>query len=77
MIKMKNEGLQRNISIDTLVSVLSARAKITIWKSETEKLFDGYVYQLYDNKEYYDLYITFMRMDSLSGVSVIVTDEWK
>ena len=74
---MKYEGLQRNISIDTLVSMLSAKAKLTIWKSETEKLFDGYVYQLYDNKSYNDLYITFMRMDSLSGVIVMVTEEWR
>lgn len=71
---MKYEGLQRNISIDTLVSVLSAKARLTIWKSETEKLFDGYVYQLYDNKSYDDLYITFMRMDNLSGVTVMVTE---
>ena len=74
---MKYEGLQRNISIDTLVSILSAKARLTIWKSETEKLFDGYVYQLYDNKSYDDLYITFMRMDSLSGVTVMVTEEWR
>ena len=74
---MKYEGLQRNISIDTLVSMLSAKARLTIWKSETEKLFDGYVYQLYDNKSYDDLYITFMRMDNLSGVTVIVTEEWR
>ena len=74
---MKYEGLQRNISIDTLVSILSAKARLTIWKSETEKLFDGYVYQLYDNKAYDDLYITFMRMDNLSGVTVMVTEEWR
>ena len=74
---MKYEGLQRNISIDTLISVLSAKARLTIWKSETEKLFDGYVYQLYDNKSYDDLYITFMRMDNLSGVTVMVTEEWR
>ena len=74
---MKYEGLQRNISIDILVSMLSAKTRLTIWKSETEKLFDGYVYQLYDNKSYDDLYITFMRMDSLSGVTVMVTEEWR
>lgn len=74
---MKYEGLQRNISIDILVSMLSAKTRLTIWKSETEKLFDGYVYQLYDNKSYNDLYITFMRMDSLSGVTVMVTEEWR
>ena len=74
---MKYEGLQRNISIDTLVSMLSTKARLTIWKSETEKLFDGYVYQLYDNKSYDDLYITFMRMDNLSGVTVMVTEEWR
>ena len=74
---MKYEGLQRNISIDTLISMLSAKARLTIWKSETEKLFDGYVYQLYDNKSYDDLYITFMRMDNLSGVAVMVTEEWR
>ena len=74
---MKYEGLQKNISINTLVSVMSAKAKLTIWKSETEKLFDGYVYQLYDNKAYDDLYITFMRMDNLSGVTVMVTEEWR
>ena len=74
---MKYEGLQRNISIDTVISMLSAKARLTIWKSETEKLFDGYVYQLYDNKSYDDLYITFMRMDNLSGVTVMVTGEWR
>ena len=74
---MKYEGLQRNISIDTLVSILAEKARLTIWKSETEKLFDGYVYQLYDNKSYDDLYITFMRMDNLSGVTVMVTEEWR
>ena len=74
---MKYEGLQRNISIDTLVSILDAKARLTIWKSETEKLFDGYVYQLYDNKSYDDLYITFMRIDNLSGVTVMVTEEWR
>ena len=74
---MKYEGLQRNISIDTLVSMLSAKTRLTIWKSETEKLFDGYVYQLYDNKSYDDLYITFMRMDNLSGVTVMVTEQWR
>ena len=74
---MKYEGLQKNISINTLVSVMSAKAKLTIWKSETEKLFDGYVYQLYDNKAYDDLYITFMRIDNLSGVTVMVTEEWR
>ena len=74
---MKYEGLQRNISIDTLISMLSAKTRLTIWKSETEKLFDGYVYQLYDNKSYDDLYITFMRMDNLSGVTVMVTEEWR
>ena len=74
---MKYEGLQKNISIDTLVSILSAKARLTIWKSETEKLFDGYVYQLYDNKSYDDLYITFMRMDNLAGVTVMVTEEWR
>ena len=74
---MKYEGLQRNISIDTLISMLSAKARLTIWKSETEKLFDGYVYQLYDNKSYDDLYITFMRIDNLSGVTVMVTEEWR
>ena len=74
---MKYEGMQKNISIDTLVSMLSAKARLTIWKSETEKLFDGYVYQLYDNKSYDDLYITFMRMDNLSGVTVMVTEEWR
>ena len=57
--------------------MLSAKARLTIWKSETEKLFDGYVYQLYDNKSYDDLYITFMRMDNLSGVTVMVTEEWR
>ena len=74
---MKYEGLQRNICIDILVSMLSAKARLTIWKSETEKLFDGYVYQLYDNNSYNDLYITFRRMDSLSGVTVMVTEEWR
>ena len=71
------EGLEKNISIETLISVLSAKTKILIWKSETEKLFEGYVYQLYDYSDYNNLYIIYLRIDTLSGVSVMVTEEWK
>lgn len=71
------EGLQKNTSMDTFISMLDSKAKITIWKSETEKVFDGKVYQLYDNVELKAMYITYLRFDSMAGINVVITEEWQ
>lgn len=69
--------LEKNMRIEALVKLSDAKARIAIWESETEKLFDGYVYQLYDKKDFYDMYITYIRFDVISGITVIATKEWQ
>lgn len=69
--------LEKNTRIDTLVSLLGAKTRIAIWASETENLFDGCVYQLYDNKDFGSMFITYLRLDSISGVTVIASKEWQ
>ena len=71
------EGLQKNTELNTLVSMLDAKTKITVWKSETEKLFEGKVYQLYDITDFNNMYISYLRFDCMAGINVIITKEWK
>lgn len=71
------EGLQKNTELNTLVSMLDAKTKITVWKSETEKLFEGKVYQLYDKTDFNNMYISYLRFDCMAGINVIITKEWK
>lgn len=71
------EGLQKNTELNTLVSMLDAKTKITVWKSETEKLFEGKVYQLYDKTDFNNMYISYLRFDCMAGINVIITEEWK
>lgn len=74
---MEYAKLCKNVTVNTIVSVLDAKTQIVIWKTETEKLFEGYVYQLYDNEAYNHLYIASMNVDTISGVSILVTDKWQ
>ena len=71
------EGLQKNTELNTLVSMLDAKTKITVWKSETEKLFEGKVYQLYDKTDFNNMYISYLRFDCMAGINVIITEKWK
>ena len=71
------EGLQKNTELNTFVSMLDAKTKITVWKSETEKLFEGKVYQLYDKTDFNNMYISYLRFDCMAGINVIITKEWK
>lgn len=68
--------LEKNTRLQTLVKLSDAKAKIEIWRSETEKMFGGYIYQLYDNSDFDDMYISYLRFDVISGITVIVTDKW-
>ena len=54
-----------------------AKTKITVWKSETEKLFEGKVYQLYDKTDFNNMYISYLRFDCMAGINVIITEKWK
>ncbi len=69
--------LRENIKMETLIKFLDAKARITIWKTSTEKIFDGCVYQLYDAKDYNDMYALDLLVDLLSGISVIVAETHK
>ena len=69
--------LERNARLETIIKLLDAKAKIILWKSETEKVFDGNVWQLYDNKEYDSMYVTQIIFDDISGISAIIADEKK
>ena len=71
------EGLQKNTELNTFVSMLDAKTKITVWKSETEKLFEGKVYQLYDKTDFNNMYISYLRFACMAGINVIITEEWK
>ena len=67
--------LEKNIRLETFIKFLDAKARIILWKSETEKLFDGSVYQLYDQTCYNNMYITHLLFDSISGISAIVSEK--
>ena len=40
-----------NTPINSFINFLDAKANIDIWKSDTEMVFDGKVYQLYEGHE--------------------------
>ena len=69
--------LQKNTSIGTLLKFLDAKARITIWKDENNRIFDGNVYHLYDMKEFHNAYVTYMRLDEMAGINVKITEEWQ
>lgn len=63
--------------LEALIKLSDAKSKIEIWKSETEKMFDGYIYQLYDSSDFAAMYISYLRFDIISGITVVVTDNWQ
>ena len=67
----------KNSNILVLGQYVDAKTKITVWKSETEKLFEGKVYQLYDKTDFNNMYISYLRFDCMAGINVIITKEWK
>ena len=67
--------LEKNIKLETFIKFLDAKVRIILWKSETEKLFDGSVYQLYDKTDYNNMYITRLLVDDISGISAIVSEK--
>ena len=40
-----------NMYFDSFINFLDAKANVTVWKSEKEKVFDGKVYELYNNED--------------------------
>lgn len=69
--------LEKNMRINVLVRLSDAKARIAIWTSEEENLFDGYVYQLYGKTDFNNMYITYLNFDVISGITVIATSEWQ
>lgn len=67
--------LEKNIRMEIFIKLLDAKARITVWKTETEKIFDGYVYQLYDMTDYNDMYISDLSFDIISGISVMISEK--
>ena len=47
-----------NISLDALIKVLDAKTRIKLWSDMTTNIFDGYVYQLYENLEFQRYYVS-------------------
>lgn len=68
--------LEKNIKMETLIKFLDAKARMTIWITNTEKIFEGYVYQLYDVKNYNDMYVSNLSFSTISGISVLITKEY-
>lgn len=73
-LRMDDNCVRENIKLETFIKFLDAKARIILWKSETEKLFDGSVYQLYDQTCYNNMHITRLLFDSMSGISAIVSE---
>ena len=61
-----------NILFETFLSMLDAKTRISIWKSTTDKVFEGKVYELYNNAEYRHLYITCLHCKEFSGIDVLL-----
>jgi hypothetical protein len=51
---------------------LDAKTRISIWKSTTDKVFEGKVYELYNNAEYSNMYISCLHCNAFSGISVLL-----
>ena len=61
-----------NILFETFLSMLDAKTRISIWKSTTDKVFEGKVYELYNNAEYSNMYISCLYCNAFSGISVLL-----
>ena len=67
--------LQKNTSVGTLLKFLEAKARIMIWNDKNNCIFDGNVYHLYDKKEFHNAYITYMRLDDIAGINIIIMED--
>lgn len=79
---MKNDRMYiQDSRVMNMIENMDAKRRIRIFDSETEKsIFNGYVYQTYDNKELTeklnDLYIADMIID-YDGIRILSYDKWK
>lgn len=64
--------LEKGTSFEAFIKILDSKTRITVWKSEKEKIFDGLVYQLYDREDFKEMYVERLHIDTIIGVSVIV-----
>ena len=53
MVELMNDYLK----ISTLLKILKAEMPLEIWVNETNMVFNGYVYQLYDDTNVHNLHI--------------------
>lgn len=62
-----------SVRVETVVRALKADIKLIIWDNRLNKhLFNGYVYQLYDNVEFNNLYVSDMNISfDMVGISIL------
>ena len=65
------EFTERTITVETLIRTLKADTHIGIYDKQQEMLFNGKVYQLYDNKAFNEFYIEKMII-SFDRVNIVV-----
>ena len=64
------EFQERTTTVATLIRTLKADIHIGIYDRQQKMLFDGKVYQLYDNKEFNNFYIEKMLI-SMDRVNIV------
>lgn len=67
------EFTERTTSVDTIIRTLKADINIGIYDRQSNVLFNGKVYQLYDNKEFNHFYIEKM-LFSFDIVNIVIAE---
>ena len=59
--------IEPNQKIYSLLDVLNAKVRLKLYTPDNNLAWDGYVYQLYDNRDYDEYVIDYIRFDSITA----------
>ncbi|MCM1234782.1 MAG: hypothetical protein NC489_32165 [Ruminococcus flavefaciens] len=62
----------KETNLKTIINLLDAKAEITVFKTETESIFSGNVYQLYDRENLLYKNVADIRFSDMFGVEVML-----
>ena len=58
--------IEPNQKIYSLIDVLNAKVRLKLYTLDNNLVWDGYVYQLYDNRDYDEYVVDYIRFDSIT-----------